>query len=240
MALIKCPECGREISDKAVNCPNCGAPVQSKQNSKEGKVSGISITALVFSVLGCTFIIGLILAIIDLCQKDGRKKVCSIIAICISVCISVLWILIIFVPTSNTSSDTKGNSSQTAREVTSENELALENTESTNGSKYEEQTNEILQEPFELSSGTYVVGEDIQQGKYDIIAIEGGSNVFIYETYDDYSSDNGYPKQEYIMGTGEIREGMEFMYSEKVSNVRLKNGNVLDIYSGITVQMIEK
>ena len=27
MALIKCTECGREISDKAGNCPHCGAPV---------------------------------------------------------------------------------------------------------------------------------------------------------------------------------------------------------------------
>lgn len=27
MALIKCPECGREISDKAVSCPNCGCPI---------------------------------------------------------------------------------------------------------------------------------------------------------------------------------------------------------------------
>lgn len=24
MALIKCPECGKEISDKALSCPNCG------------------------------------------------------------------------------------------------------------------------------------------------------------------------------------------------------------------------
>lgn len=24
MALIKCPECGKEISDKASACPNCG------------------------------------------------------------------------------------------------------------------------------------------------------------------------------------------------------------------------
>lgn len=24
MSLINCPECGREISDKAVSCPNCG------------------------------------------------------------------------------------------------------------------------------------------------------------------------------------------------------------------------
>ena len=27
MALIRCPECAREISDKATACPNCGAPV---------------------------------------------------------------------------------------------------------------------------------------------------------------------------------------------------------------------
>ena len=26
MALIKCAECGRDISDKAVTCPGCGAP----------------------------------------------------------------------------------------------------------------------------------------------------------------------------------------------------------------------
>lgn len=26
MALIKCPECGKEISDKASSCPNCGCP----------------------------------------------------------------------------------------------------------------------------------------------------------------------------------------------------------------------
>ena len=27
MALIKCPECGKEISDKALACPNCGCPI---------------------------------------------------------------------------------------------------------------------------------------------------------------------------------------------------------------------
>ena len=27
MALIKCEECGREISDKAESCPNCGCPI---------------------------------------------------------------------------------------------------------------------------------------------------------------------------------------------------------------------
>lgn len=27
MALIKCPECQREVSDKAISCPNCGVPI---------------------------------------------------------------------------------------------------------------------------------------------------------------------------------------------------------------------
>ena len=27
MALIKCSECGKEISDKATSCPNCGCPI---------------------------------------------------------------------------------------------------------------------------------------------------------------------------------------------------------------------
>lgn len=28
MAMIKCPECGRDISDAASACPGCGAPVR--------------------------------------------------------------------------------------------------------------------------------------------------------------------------------------------------------------------
>jgi uncharacterized membrane protein YvbJ len=27
MALIKCPECGKEISDQAIKCPKCGCPI---------------------------------------------------------------------------------------------------------------------------------------------------------------------------------------------------------------------
>ena len=27
MALIKCGECGKEVSDKAASCPGCGAPI---------------------------------------------------------------------------------------------------------------------------------------------------------------------------------------------------------------------
>lgn len=32
MALIKCPECEKEVSDKAVSCPNCGYPINDLKN----------------------------------------------------------------------------------------------------------------------------------------------------------------------------------------------------------------
>jgi endogenous inhibitor of DNA gyrase (YacG/DUF329 family) len=35
MALINCPECGKEISDKAVSCPSCGLPVNKKESENE-------------------------------------------------------------------------------------------------------------------------------------------------------------------------------------------------------------
>lgn len=30
MGMIRCPECGKEVSDKARNCPNCGNPIDTK------------------------------------------------------------------------------------------------------------------------------------------------------------------------------------------------------------------
>jgi hypothetical protein len=35
MALINCPECGKEISDKAISCPNCGNPMRNNSASVE-------------------------------------------------------------------------------------------------------------------------------------------------------------------------------------------------------------
>ncbi|MGC9602979.1 MAG: zinc-ribbon domain-containing protein [Minisyncoccia bacterium] len=32
MALIKCSECGKDVSDKAHSCPNCGHPINPANN----------------------------------------------------------------------------------------------------------------------------------------------------------------------------------------------------------------
>lgn len=34
MALITCPECGQQISDKADICPNCGCPIDKTKQMK--------------------------------------------------------------------------------------------------------------------------------------------------------------------------------------------------------------
>ena len=35
MALIKCNECGREVSDKAQSCPSCGAPIENNMTQSQ-------------------------------------------------------------------------------------------------------------------------------------------------------------------------------------------------------------
>lgn len=39
MALIRCPECGREISDKASACPGCGCPVEEFGQEEQQKAA---------------------------------------------------------------------------------------------------------------------------------------------------------------------------------------------------------
>ena len=33
MALLKCPDCERDVSDKAASCPNCGSPISTNQGA---------------------------------------------------------------------------------------------------------------------------------------------------------------------------------------------------------------
>ena len=54
MALIKCSQCGHEISDKANHCPHCGKKVEKKFFTKTriiiGVISLVAIIAIIFNV----------------------------------------------------------------------------------------------------------------------------------------------------------------------------------------------
>ena len=45
MALIKCPECGNEISDKVKACPHCGFPFETNQDNKK-EVQQVELSAI--------------------------------------------------------------------------------------------------------------------------------------------------------------------------------------------------
>ena len=61
MALVKCSECGKEISSNAESCPNCGNPMRTqKSNVQEGTLCPsckVHVTPVVTSVGGgsCSF-----------------------------------------------------------------------------------------------------------------------------------------------------------------------------------------
>lgn len=44
MALIKCEECGKEISDKAKSCPKCGCPIENAKIIEIGNEIGVDFT----------------------------------------------------------------------------------------------------------------------------------------------------------------------------------------------------
>jgi len=61
MALVKCDECGKEISSNAESCPHCGNPMKGKHSNNEGGTfcpsCKVHVTPVVTSVGGgsCSF-----------------------------------------------------------------------------------------------------------------------------------------------------------------------------------------
>lgn len=39
MALIACPDCGKQVSDKAPACPSCGCPIETKRVDKRVRIA---------------------------------------------------------------------------------------------------------------------------------------------------------------------------------------------------------
>ena len=63
MALIKCNECGKEVSSKAGKCPNCGAPVEDPnlkwyQKNSKGTI-GFMFIAIAFFFVCCAIAVSM-------------------------------------------------------------------------------------------------------------------------------------------------------------------------------------
>ena len=65
MALIKCNECGKEISDKAINCIHCGCPMNNQEKTNDKQKLNI------FIIIG--IIIFVIILLLILTQKNSSN-----------------------------------------------------------------------------------------------------------------------------------------------------------------------
>lgn len=185
MALIKCPDCGKDFSDQAAACPNCGRPNVLPQNNQpdppnssdtqnstpppatyttapvQQKHSGLSIAAFVLSILGCTFWLGLVLAIIDLCRKDKTKKHSLSKA---SIFICALWFILgLAFATSDTETTTTSDTASITETATLEKtntETEAETASETASETVSEETTEeetTEEETTEESTATTIV-----------------------------------------------------------------------------------
>jgi len=69
MALINCPECNHEISDKAISCPRCAFPLASSKeviNSEISSVPPVQTIELTGKDLKKKSLVGFIIVIIGL------------------------------------------------------------------------------------------------------------------------------------------------------------------------------
>lgn len=75
--IMICPDCGKQLSSKASMCPNCGRGLQNYNNSysnDKGENYGLAIAALICSFFGITCLVGLILGIIVLNSNKGKNN----------------------------------------------------------------------------------------------------------------------------------------------------------------------
>ncbi len=74
IALIKCPECGREVSDKAECCQGCGCPNSPMVSKKTRSIAEIKYNnkKLLFGAVVIAAFIGLIIIVN---ASDKRKSI---------------------------------------------------------------------------------------------------------------------------------------------------------------------
>lgn len=83
--LIKCKECGKELSDKADICPNCGI----KNNINQGTTIGLKIICFIIPI------IGFIIFAVNILNKPKYAKQCLISSILSIIIILLLTIIIL-------------------------------------------------------------------------------------------------------------------------------------------------
>jgi len=90
MALIKCPECGKKVSDIAHSCPKCGAPIKEDEYEEE---QTIQLTSKNLKAQGCLSLFIIVLGFI-LAAIGGKTNESVAHAGAYIVLFGILWLII--------------------------------------------------------------------------------------------------------------------------------------------------
>ena len=94
MSLIKCPECGKEISSSAKMCPNCGYEIKTKIKNKENGIDKHPI----YSAFKTAILIFLVIFVItrgDIVSKIIAEGYTLLLAFAIPIIIVLLILIFI-------------------------------------------------------------------------------------------------------------------------------------------------
>ena len=147
--------------------------------------SGLGIAAFILSLLGCTWIIGLILAIIDVARKDGKKKTFSIIAFVIC----GIWLVISLISfavmrnidttsTQSGSSHVEKTTATTEARDEKETESAIDETEETNNKEKLSVGDTFTKSDFSITFAEFGEYKD-----YDEILAPSEGNKIVYAKF---------------------------------------------------------
>ena len=84
MALIKCKECGKEISENATTCPHCGAK---NKNNNETASTGVKVICFLIPL------VGIIIFAINISTKPKYAKGCLIASLLPTIIILIIILL---------------------------------------------------------------------------------------------------------------------------------------------------
>ena len=219
--------------------------VNTQNNKKNGKMkdSMLSIWAAVFALFTCSYWLGILLAIIDLAvglpMKDGKRHLGSYFAL-------VCGFIVMCMTISNATKNNNDASRSYANTSSQNNSYSVINTSATNTNKTQT-TEVVVQEtpsPFKtISTGTYIIGEDLEPGTYSFHAKSGKGDFLIYNNYDEFAADDyGYDARlRYNVKANKASVGLlnEDVYTEHIANIRLVEGQCINVDSGLELEYSE-
>lgn len=96
MALIKCNECGNEVSDKAMSCPKCGAPIASAQETKAAgtQIKTVQETSKKFKLQSILSVLLIIIGFVMLSATGGVSNSEPSIFPVLFIAVGLIWFLV--------------------------------------------------------------------------------------------------------------------------------------------------